>query len=393
MNIMERMKMAKLKSRKNKKRKSVSKDFNLLSAFGAPPIFTLDDVNDPKYDIEYAKALNWCNAGLDTKAARTELVLWLETNAFNNANVDAIKSLPDWRLTGEGNIAYLANNGWPLKETSFEFLNDGINAFLEIGKELHAERIARKKAAPAPISVALTNHIASYTLRSAIEDLVYPNLNDEKFTQDKANVLIKGHKAVVTDVTASLLQEMLNELDLIGEDEQVTEGYEHFKKKQIKQIRKDLVTAIELLKNNRLNAKAVNRGRKKKPRSATAQTLKMKFKESDSNYNIVSAKPADLIGATKATIFNTKTRKIGVYQAKDEAGFGAKGTTLLDFDEDLSSQKTLRSTKSKSILDHLTEIRKAPVRKVDKLFETLNTTPTKLTGRFNGDILILKVYK
>ena len=373
------------------------KDINLLRQFGPPPAFKLNDADDPAYNADYANALNWCNAALDHKACRTELILWLEQNTdYSKGDRKAINLLVDWKLATEGMVAYLANNGWPLRECSFIFLNDGIEKFLDEARELLTAKMAKQKAQAAiPMSsVATQNVIDSLNLRSVVEDMIFPGLSDKVYDQDKMITLIKGVKAVVTDATVLHLQVMLDEIDLIGEDEQVTEGYAHLTKKQIKQIKEDFGSAIMLLRNNRLNAKAVNAGRKKKPRSATAQTLKFKFKEKDDALGIVSAKPAELIGAKKVTIFNTKTRKIGIYVAlDDELGFTAKGTTLLGFDKDLSQQKTLRKTKIVSIVDHLNKFRKAAVRKVDKVFEGLSTTGTKLTGRFNEDMIILKVYK
>ncbi len=375
---------------------SATKDFNLLRAFGPPPTFKLNDVDDEGYNTDYARAMNWCNSALDNKACRTELVLWLEQNIYcSKADRQAINGLADWKLGTEGRVAYLANNGWPLRDESQQFLKKGVDKYLDEARAILAvkKEKQKEKAATPTISVAAQNAVEAMILGLDLEDLIMP-LNDETYDQDKLIAMIKGRKAVVTDSAADILQGHLDEVNLIGEDDQVTEGYDFLGKKDIKRIKTDLASAITLLKAARLNAKAVNAGRKKKPRSATAQTLKFKFKEEDASLGIVSAKPAELIGAKKVTIFNTKTRKIGIYYALDvELGFTAKGTTLLGFDKDLSQQKTLRKTKTVSIIDHLTSFRKAAVRKVDNVFEGLKTTGTKLTGRFNDDTIILKVYK
>lgn len=396
---MERTMIRGIKAAPRKKKQRLTaamKDVNLLRQYGPPPTFKLSDAEDADYPTDYAAAMNWCNAALELKDSRLELILWLEQNTdFGRTELDAIKSLPDWKLITHGNVAYLANNGWPLRTTSFDFLNNGVLECLNEGEEILAAKQQKKQEQvdKPTVSVALTNYLDSCNLRGVVEDLIFP-LGKEEYTQEKMLTLVKGCKAVVTDATAGYLQLMLDEVNLIGSDDQVTEGYANLKKAQVNKIKKDLDSAITLLKNNRLNAKAVNLGRKKKPRSALQQTLKMKFKEADDSYNVVSAKPAEMIGARKVIIFNTKTRKIGVYHALDEElGFTAKGTTLLGFDESLSTQKTLRKTNAVSVIDHLTSFRKATVRKVDKVFDALKTTATKLTGRFSNDIIILKVYK
>lgn len=383
--------------RKKKQRySSAMRDVNILRQYGAPPIWQLNDVDDDGYIKLYAIAMNWCNAALDQKIVRKELVLWLEQNTnHNSTDLKAINSLPDWQLMIQGHIAYLANNGWPLKIASLKFLNDGVEQYLEEARKILKAKQQKKREQDArpQVSVALTNFVDACNLKSVVEDLIFP-LSTDEYTQDKMVTLVKGCKAVVTDATAGYLQIMLDEVNLIGHDDQVTEGYAKLKKVEVKHIKKDLAAAIALLKNNRLNAKAVNLGRKKKPRSALQQTLKMKFKEADDGYNVVSAKPVEIVGAKKVIVFNTKTRKIGVYHAlSDDVGFTVKGTSLLGFDEDLSNQKTLRKTKEVSVIDHLSSFRKATVRKVDNVFNALKTTATKLTGRFGADIVILKVYK
>ena len=75
--------LLKVKGKKTVERMTgAQKDFNLLRAFGPPPTFKLNDVDDEGYNESYARAMNWCNAALDNKASRQELLLWLETNIY-----------------------------------------------------------------------------------------------------------------------------------------------------------------------------------------------------------------------------------------------------------------------------------------------------------------------
>ena len=87
-------------------------------------------------------------------------------------------------------------------------------------------------------------------------------------------------------------------------------------------------------------------------------------------------------------VFNTKNRKIGIYHAQEHAGLKVKGTTLQHFDENRSTQKTIRKP------DEVLPIWKKITRhKVPVQFGYLKTTETKLNGRFNADTIILKAFK
>ena len=106
---------------------------------------------------------------------------------------------------------------------------------------------------------------------------------------------------------------------------------------------------------------------------------------------MVSINPADIIGAYKLWVFNSKTKKLGVYISKDEAGFSVKGTTLENFDETFSVQKTLRKPEEslKSVLD-----KKISNKKFHKEFwDSIKTTENVLNGRINADTVLIKVIK
>ena len=64
-----------------------------------------------------------------------------------------------------------------------------------------------------------------------------------------------------------------------------------------------------------------------------------------------------------------------------------KGTTIQDFDEETSVQKTLR--KPAEQINNWTGKAKT---KFAKAFDEVKTTPTKLTGRINDSTILLQVF-
>jgi len=203
-----------------------------------------------------------------------------------------------------------------------------------------------------------------------------------------------GHLRFVTNWFKGAYEELqeLNTLPTASKrDEmqsQLAEGYETYSKPQIKELTdfyKRLFDAIEIMKAEQKQNRAV---RKPKVKSAQELVKKLKFKPSDGDFGITSIPPSEIIDSKCVVVFNTKNRKIGIYHAQEHADLKVKGTTLQHFDENRSTQKTIRKP------DEILPIWKKITRhKVPVQFGYLKTTETKLNGRFNADTIILKAFK
>ena len=176
---------------------------------------------------------------------------------------------------------------------------------------------------------------------------------------------------------------------------QLKEGYGHFKKAEVKKLRDavgELVSALNFVIDT---AKATRAPRKAKPKSATKLVEKLKFLKVDEKFKLASVTPEQIVGASELWVFNTKTRKLGKYVAKnpdptgmgrDGSGLQVKGTTILGYDEEQSIQKTLRKP-----TDQLKQFKDSGKVKLRKFLEDIKTTDTKLNGRCNPETVLLKV--
>ena len=113
---------------------------------------------------------------------------------------------------------------------------------------------------------------------------------------------------------------------------------------------------------------------------------KVKYATEDTDLNLVSINPAEVIGAKEVWVYNKKTRKLGKYVAEAYKTLSVKGTTIINYDESKSVSKTLRKPE-----DQLKEFAKASKVQLRKFLEDIRATETKLNGRINEDILLLKV--
>jgi len=177
-------------------------------------------------------------------------------------------------------------------------------------------------------------------------------------------------------------------------DPDIKEAYSHFTPK----MRKDFLTFFEKINTSCdtiiETKKTTRKARKPRARSKESIVKKLKYQINDSELGIASIHPTEVVNANELWVYNTKTRKIGVYHARNKDprnmgrdGLTVKGTTIQDFNPEESLQKTLR--KPKEQISNWTGNAKT---KFAKTFEELKTTPIKLNGRINDSTIILKAF-
>jgi hypothetical protein len=131
----------------------------------------------------------------------------------------------------------------------------------------------------------------------------------------------------------------------------------------------------------------VNRApRKTKAVSKDKLVAKLKYMKTNEPLKLVSVNPVDIIGAKELWVYNTKSRKLGKYVANEYQDLAVKGTSILNFSENLSICKTLRKPEEK-----LKEFKAAGKVQLRKFLEDINATDTRMNGRINEDIILLKV--
>ena len=115
---------------------------------------------------------------------------------------------------------------------------------------------------------------------------------------------------------------------------------------------------------------------------------KIKYKERDDNVKLTSINPVNIIGAHGLVVFNSKTRKLGLYEATHRHhGLTVRGTTLLNYDTETSVQKTLRKP-----LEVLERVHTGGIQAFKNTLESVNSTDVKLTGRLNSETILVRVF-
>jgi hypothetical protein len=203
--------------------------------------------------------------------------------------------------------------------------------------------------------------------------------------------LLKGKevKAAHARIIKTFYERDLAELEELASgkgDEQLREAYSHRSKKQIRNLitfYQEIMSACDMLAQE---AKVNRKPRKTKAVPKEKLVAKLKFMKSNEPLKLVSVNPTDIIGAVELWVYNTKNRKLGRYVASEFNTLGVKGTSLTGFDEFKSVCKTLRKPE-----DKLKEFKAAGKVQLRKFLDDINATDTKMNGRLNEEIILLKV--
>jgi hypothetical protein len=172
------------------------------------------------------------------------------------------------------------------------------------------------------------------------------------------------------------------------DDKDLKEGYSNFKRTELKKM----VTYFDqvILDCGKVNETAAvgKKPRKKKEKTPEQLVAKLQYCPEYKDLGLTSIKSSDIIGALQLWIFNTKNRKLGVYHAEDAGGFSVKGSSIVNYAEAKSIQKTLR--KPETVLPDILKGGKVFLRNA---LDGVRAVESKLNGRLNKDIILLRVVK
>jgi hypothetical protein len=175
---------------------------------------------------------------------------------------------------------------------------------------------------------------------------------------------------------------------LTTSDIDIKEAYSNFTKTQLKKL---IAYCDQVIVDGmKLAGEAVKtrKPRKRKAKSADQLIAKMNYAKDFVELKLVSIDPKTIIGASSLWVYNTKTRKLGVYQAADAAGLNVKGSTIQNFAESKSVSKKLR--KPEVTIPEVLKGGKVALRNV---LNDIRAVESALTGRINTDTILLRTVK
>jgi len=354
------------------------------------------------YLKHFREAMQYYNLNHSGKDLKPQVINWMGRNGYTKEQIKLFKDTKDWRSSVTmGAIASCLNRGMMPVRADF---NNGKSTALWLGerikeviidgeKDIAEAEVVEKTAAPM-INIQERLREAAAKMTAEIEDSIEKYQTDPDAFDPKEFKIIsvlkgKGAKAAHARIIKTFYERDLAELEELASGkgcEQLREGYSHRTKKQIRKLidfYTEVMSACDMLAEE---AKVTRKPRKVKAVSKDKLVSKLKFKKTDDSLKLVSINPTDIIGSKELWIYNTKTRKLGKYVAEDFQDLAIKGTTIINFSANKSVQKTLRKP-----TEQMKAFKDAGKVALRKFLEDINAVDTKMNGRINADIILLKV--
>lgn len=351
----------------------------------------------------FHSAMSYYRLEFSGKDLKPAVIKWMTTTDCTKEDIAAFKRTKDNRCNVTmGAIASCLLRGMPAVRADFNkgrdttvWLRNEIVQIVAQGKDdIDEDTVVEVKSTVVQPTIQERVKESALRMTEEIEDAIEGFHADPENFDPKAFKmlnLLKGKevKAAHARIIKTLYSRDLAELEELASgkaDEQLKEGYSHRSKKQIKNLiafYQEIMSACDMLAQE---AKVNRAPRKTKTVPKEKLVAKLKFMKTNEPLKLVSINPVDIIGAGELWIFNTKTRKLGKYVAAEFNTLNVKGTTITNFNEHTSIQKTIRKPE-----DKLKEFKAAGKVQLRKFLDDINATDTKLNGRINEDTILLKV--
>ncbi len=369
-----------------------------------------DKMTADEFNIHWRRSMEYYRLEFNSKDLKPKVIDWMGKVGYDTDTIKAFKKTKDHRCNSTmGGLAACLLRGMPEVRKDFnegrnsaEWLRTAIQKAIEEGNLDTDEDLAEAEKQKSKVEVyvpsiqdRLREAAGNMTeeLDLAIDSWITdPEAFDPKAFKVASLLRGKGAKAAHARMIKGFYtfgQNELLELASGNADDQLREAYSHMARKNIRKMIDFYQAITDACDQIGAEAKLNKKPRAKKVKPAEDLVKRLKFCKTEDSLGIVSVPPAQIIGAQAMYVYNTKTRKFGQYISLNSQGFGVKGTTITNF-TDKSVQKTLRkpAEQLKAFKDLNTQ------KRCQTWFEKdIKTTEVKLNGRFNEDVVILKVYK
>ena len=275
-------------------------------------------------------------------------------------------------------------------------INKHINSLIAVGRTKKVQRDIRAENTPAKVVVSIQDRIRNQ-VGEYMEAL---NIETDKFlfdiknkpTFDVANWL-KNHevKSAQSSMIAEKFEDTLQELkDAYNKTcNQLVEAYAYLTRPQLKKFRDKIQEIVDICHQHSKLSKAVRKPRRKKSQTPGKIIKKLQFCEKSDEYGVSSVDPRMIIGANKVIVFNTKYKKLTIFESSPLVdGLSVKGTTIVGFDDKKSKERTVRKPE-----EIVKDCANSGIRVINNRYNSLTTKESVPTGRINKNCVILQVIK
>jgi hypothetical protein len=308
------------------------------------------------------------------------------------AKASQLLKVPEWVFTCNYGLA--STIAWKEFERPFpnywneaKVVSDKL-AYIESQVPLKIEKENQTKVSRSPMDVVIEK--ASDFIADIEEVLDFFNTKTF-FDWDNYSVYAELQKIdapyVVAKRTMDYYTPLIQEFEelITKKTPDLVEAYSFMPVKKRKEYLKVITQIVDDCEKYMASKKAVRKSRTPKAKSADKQVSSMNYLKESSEFKVASIDPANIVGARRVYVFNTKYRSLTEYFSETPDGLTVSGTTINGYDVDRS--RSIRLRKPDEILPAI--LSKSPIQ-IDNVWSSLTTKPQQMTGRINKDVIILR---
>lgn len=341
-------------------------------------------LNSKVSQMDLIQALSWYSQNKETKDSHKYAVDYLK----KKYKLD-VSPVIKYRSSTFGFVCRLLANGVTLPENNEQWFQSEIQKMKdEISNLIVEDPVEKTNVVSIQDRIREKSKDCIGELEGQIDELIVSGYSAN--VSPLGVMTTMGVKDAYTKYIVEHFKVRRNEFDeiLYSKDTEVKEAYSNFTKPNLKKI---IAYCDQVIVDcGKLSQTAVKsrKPRKRKVKTATQITAKVNYCKEFKELKLVSITPDQIIGMMQLWVYNTKTRKLGVYHADDGGGLSIKGSSVINFTESKSVQKTLR--KPADILPEVLGCGKVALRSI---LPNIRAAEGVLTGRINKDIILLRIIK
>lgn len=357
---------------------------------GDEPVWTIQP-EDQERGTRLIYAFKWYNYYYSRKDAKDLMAQWLDHNG-RKTEAKQYRAAPESAVDGmtHGWLARMNMVGLHLLEEEVAAINDHVKRVISVKAEAEVEEKATTN------KPNIQDRLREKALECGGE---IEGLFDEFLTKDcklnadyKPGVVIRSMniQPQQVNIIAEPWKTRMSELNAAadGKDEQLTEGYAHLTRSQLKAAIKFCELVINDCATHIQHKKAERKPRAKKAVSPEKLTAKFKWAKECADLQLKSESVTKLVDASEAWLYDKAKRKLIHVVADAHLGtFTVKGSSVIGFDPGQTEMKTLRKPK-----EQVMELFADGKPGARKYFKDIKTTSVKWNGRSSENLMILRAW-
>ena len=338
--------------------------------------------NEPKvaketYSIDLLHALNYYNAAYDDKDKRKWTIAYV-----GKAKAKDYDNAADYEFKQLGALIRLKQREQYLAENELAYIESHLKKLAAIVPVVVDDKVV-KPAGPSIQDRMLSSarvHAAEFD--AMLDDFVVNGTVPDFGSYLKANNVSSQVAKLIPPLFNKLAEELV--IAYNKTDDQLVEGYSHFTASKLKKFMTIVMSIMETCTQRTVTAKSERKPRARKEKPPAVLAAKVKYMPEFVELGLKSEHPSKMVNASVVVVYNTKYKKLMVYEADENGKLSIKGTTIIGYSVANSGSKTLRKPE---ITKDIADMNKSTIRQT---FKKLTTKEAAVNGRVNEDCIILK---